>query len=321
MRADRLIAVLLLLQRHETVTASQVAEELEVSERTARRDLEALAMSGVPVYSRHGRGGGWSLIGGASTDLTGLVADEAQALFLALSPALDNNPELRSALNKLTGALPETFRAQARNAASAIRIDPTAWGQEAIVEPPAFLEQLTDAVVEGRQVEMDYDSARRSKGTRIVHPLGLIAKRNTWYLVANMIEGETRSFRADRVLSLRLLDDPVDRPVDFDLDREWARIRSTVEAMRVGTEIRVHIDPQMMGPLRWLFGSEHVTEHEIVQAGETVGMVDVTVMAHNPNVFAVQIAGFGKRIRLIDAPEETFTRLAELAAELVELYG
>ena len=71
MRADRLVAILLLLQQREKVTASEVAAELEVSERTARRDLEALAMAGVPVYSVQGRGGGWRLVGGARTDLSG----------------------------------------------------------------------------------------------------------------------------------------------------------------------------------------------------------------------------------------------------------
>ena len=87
MRADRLVAILLLLQQREQVTASEVAMELEVSERTARRDLEALATAGVPVYSIQGRGGGWRLVGGARTDLSGLTASEARALFLVAGPA------------------------------------------------------------------------------------------------------------------------------------------------------------------------------------------------------------------------------------------
>src|SRR5512144_2314066 len=111
MRADRLVAVLLILQARGRVTAAELAEELEVSERTARRDLEALAMSGVPVYSQAGRNGGWSLIGGARTDLSGLTADEARTLFLVAGPASAATPEVKAALRKLIRALPETFRA------------------------------------------------------------------------------------------------------------------------------------------------------------------------------------------------------------------
>src|SRR5215467_5041694 len=100
MRADRLVAVLLLLQARGRVTAAEVAAELEISERTARRDLEALGMAGVPVYSRQGRGGGWQLIGGARTDLTGLTAAEARALFLVAGPSASATPDVRAALRK-----------------------------------------------------------------------------------------------------------------------------------------------------------------------------------------------------------------------------
>src|SRR3982075_4276131 len=113
MRADRLVATLLFLQSRGRVTANEVAEELEVSERTARRDLEALAMSGVPVYSQAGRGGGWSLVGGARTDLSGLTADEARTLFLVAGPSSAATPEVKAALRKLVQALPATFRAGA----------------------------------------------------------------------------------------------------------------------------------------------------------------------------------------------------------------
>src|SRR5688572_18021831 len=110
MRADRLVAELLILQARGRITAAQLAEELEVSERTARRDLEALSMAGIPVYSQAGRGGGWSLIGGARTDLSGLTATEARTLFLIAGPSSAATPEAKSALRKLVQALPETFR-------------------------------------------------------------------------------------------------------------------------------------------------------------------------------------------------------------------
>ena len=113
MRADRLVATLLVLQASGAASRPRSWPELEISERTARRDLEALAMAGVPVYSQPGRGGGWELVGGASTDLSGLTADEARALFLLAGPSAAT-PEVRAALRKLIQALPATFRAHAR---------------------------------------------------------------------------------------------------------------------------------------------------------------------------------------------------------------
>src|SRR5690606_26269466 len=129
MRAARLVAVLLLLQQRGRVTAREVADELEISERTARRDLEALGLAGIPVYSQAGRGGGWRLVGGARTDLTGLTAAEARALFLVAGPASSGAPAVRSALRKLVGALPEPFRVEAAAAAASLHVDAAAWGR------------------------------------------------------------------------------------------------------------------------------------------------------------------------------------------------
>ena len=122
MRADRLVAILLMLQARKQVTAAEVAAELEISERTARRDLEALGQAGLPVYSRQGKGGGWSLLGGARTDLSGLTASEARALFLVAGPSSAATPEVRAALRKLVRALPEPFREQAEAASNAVTV-------------------------------------------------------------------------------------------------------------------------------------------------------------------------------------------------------
>src|SRR3954452_22332522 len=113
MRADRLVATLLLLQSRKRVTAADVAAELEVSVRTAPRDLEALSAAAIPVFPQPGRGGGWELVGGARTDLSGLTADEARTLFMVAGPEAAATPELKAALRKLVRALPEPFRASA----------------------------------------------------------------------------------------------------------------------------------------------------------------------------------------------------------------
>src|ERR1700712_342536 len=157
MRADRLVAILLLLQSRGHVTAGEVAAELEVSERTARRDLEALGVAGLPVYSRQGRNGGWELLGGARTDLSGLNAAEARALFLVAGPSSTATPDVKAALRKLVRALPEPFRLDAEAASGAVGIDPTAWGSNAPERPtPLHLEALQQAVIQGEQVVLDY---------------------------------------------------------------------------------------------------------------------------------------------------------------------
>src|SRR4051794_38668795 len=139
MRADRLVATLLLLQTRKRVTAAEVAAELEVSERTARRDLEALSAAGIPVYALPGRGGGWELVGGARTDLSGLTADEARTLFMVAGPAAAATPEIKAALRKLVRALPEPFRESAQAAASSVVIDAGGWGRTRTVKPPPRL--------------------------------------------------------------------------------------------------------------------------------------------------------------------------------------
>jgi len=127
-RADRLISAVLLMQARGRVTAAELAAELEVSVATARRDLEALSTAGIPVYPQPGRGGGWSLVGGARTDLSGLSAAEARALFLLAGPVAESD-EAKAALRKLVRALPGPFRADAEAAASATMIDPARWGE------------------------------------------------------------------------------------------------------------------------------------------------------------------------------------------------
>lgn len=313
-RADRLIALLLLLQTRSTVTAAEVARELEVSERTARRDLEALAMSGVPVYSSAGRGGGWRLLGGARTDLTGLSGDEARALFLAAGPALDSTPELKSAMRKLTGALPETFRADAEAASGAIKIDPTGWGQLQGA-PPRHLDELTKAVVSGTQVELDYRSPRTGSSKRDVSPLGLVTKRGVWYLVANTAAG-LRTFRVNRVVTTTTLDRPVDRPDDFDLEEVWEGIVSHVEANRSGMIVDVHVEPAMIRPIRFQFAGR-VTFHDDLPDGRG----HATITEYGPKPLAAQLAGYGASVEVIDPPSELVAEFQRITAELVFMWG
>src|SRR5690606_13259924 len=153
---------------------AELAAELEVSIATARRDLEALAMAGVPIYPQPGRGGGWSLVGGARTDLTGLTESEAHALFLLAGPGADTSEASKQALRKLLRAVPATFREEAEVAAEATYVDPAGWGGDAADLPPDVV-LLRDAIVRRRRVRMRY-AGRATAGAprdRVVEPWGL----------------------------------------------------------------------------------------------------------------------------------------------------
>src|SRR5688500_8933112 len=213
MRADRLVSSVLLMQSRGRVTAAELAAELEFSVATARRDLEALSAAGIPVYPQPGRGGGWQLVGGARTDLSGLTAAEAQALFLLAGPAASTAPEVKSALRKLVGALPSTFRADAEAAADAVLIDSARWCESGR-EPPALVRELQTAVVRRRKVRLSYGGRSGPPSQRLVEPWGLVDKDDVWYLIAGTPKGQ-RTFRVDRIADAVLTDEPAERPNDF----------------------------------------------------------------------------------------------------------
>jgi predicted DNA-binding transcriptional regulator YafY len=313
MRADRLVATLLLLQARGRVTAAEVAAELEVSTRTARRDLEALAMAGVPVYSQAGRGGGWSLVGGARTDLSGLTAAEARTLFLVAGPSSAVTPEAKAALRKLVQALPETFRAEAEAAASAVILDPAAWGQ-APPTPPRYLDVLQAAVVEGRQVELGYANRERSESQRTVHPLGLVAKGQVWYLIGNTDAG-LRTFRVGRVRSVEVTDRRVVRPDGFDLAREWERVVATMDDRRTPFRATVLVEARAVPWLRARFN----TRLSVGEAGAD-GRVVCEVSGYSAESLAGDLLSYGPYVEAV-APQQVRDVLAEWGAHLVERYG
>jgi len=312
-RADRLVATLLFLQARGRVTADEVAEELEVSVRTARRDLEALSVAGIPVYSQSGRGGGWSLVGGARTDLSGLTAAEARTLFLIAGPSSAITPEVKAALRKLIHALPETFRAEAEKAASAVVLDPAHWGGTA-PPPPPYLDVLQQAVVQGVQVRLGYRDRERAITQRTVHPLGLVSKGSVWYLVADTDAG-LRTFRIWRVQSVDLTDDPVRRPAGFDLATAWQEIVARLDERRSSTLVRALADPSILGPLRGHFGNR-------LAVGDTTddGRITVDIGFGAGHGSAMELAGYCFALEVLDPPEVR-TQLGAIGSRLVERYG
>ena len=221
MRASRLLSIQMLLEAHGRMSATALARELEVSVRTLHRDIDELTSAGVPVYAERGRAGGFQLLPGWKTTLTGFTSKEAEAVFLAglAGPAseLGLGPQVESAERKLLAALPAPWRGSARRIRSRLHLDPVEWYREA--EPVPWLPLVAQAVWEERQLAMSYESWSRT-ARRTVHPLGLVMKAGTWYFAAAR-EGKVRTFRVASVLDAVLLDSPVQRPRGFELADYW----------------------------------------------------------------------------------------------------
>ncbi|WP_435070378.1 helix-turn-helix transcriptional regulator [Amycolatopsis thermoflava] len=311
MRADRLISAVLLMQARGRVTAAELAAELEVSVATARRDLEALSTAGIPVYPQPGRGGGWSLVGGARTDLSGLSAAEARALFLLAGPVAESD-EAKAALRKLVRALPGPFRADAEAAASATMIDPARWGERDKTRPE-LVNRLQAAVIGRRKVRLAYANSKRERSERLVDPWGLVDKDDVWYLVAGTERGR-RTFRVDRILAAEATDEPAGRPDDFTLAQAWDEVVTEVERRRSRTWATVLVESRFAGVLRDQFG-----RHSEVVAEED-GRSRVRLAAPTPLDIARHLAGWGALVEVLD-PEPVRAELARIGAELTARYA
>ncbi|WP_426593680.1 helix-turn-helix transcriptional regulator [Cellulomonas sp. McL0617] len=311
MRADRLVATLLLMQARGRVTAAEIASALEVSLATARRDLEALSTAGIPVYPQPGRGGGWSLVGGARTDLTGLTSSEAQALFLLVGPTSGRSASAVSALRKLVRALPETFRADAEAAAQAVVVDRGPWGAAAAGSDavPAVVDELQTAVVRRRQVSLVY---RSSPEPRVVDPWALVDKDGTWYLVAGTSHGR-RTFRVDRIVSVDVLESAFSRPQALDVEAVWASVVGELE------ERRSVVSAEVLAPA-WLVP---VLQRQFGRHCEVLGPDDdrvrLRVAAHLARAVAEQLAGHGSSIEVV-SPPEVVAELVRIGRELTQAY-
>jgi predicted DNA-binding transcriptional regulator YafY len=310
MRADRLVATLLLMQARGLVTAAELAEELEISVATARRDLEALSAAGIPVYPQRGRGGGWALLGGARTDLSGLSYPEMQALFLLIGPAAAVSPDAKAALRKLVRALPESFRAQAQAASRAVVVDASRWGDRSTV-PAELLETLRTAVV-GRDILL---VGYRDDPPRELEPWGLVDKDGIWYLIAGTPRGR-RTFRVDRMTSAEPSGAGFEVPADFDLAEAWAQITTELEGRRSGTSAEVTIPESLVTPLSDVLGARHVE-----RIGEPVaGRARLRVTSNTPGMLARQLAGWAPEIDVL-GPPEVRAALAAIGGDLAGRYG
>src|SRR5918999_2480147 len=304
MRASRLVALMLLLQTRGQLTAEELAERLEVSERTVQRDAQALAASGVPIVSVRGPAGGYRLERGYRTKLTGLDAIEAEALFVGPAAELGLGRELAAARLKLLASLPSELQERAGRASRLFHVDTRGWFREEDRVP--HLPVLAGALWRGRRLDMRYREGAKVVSRRL-DPLGLVLKAGVWYLLARR-RGEERVYRVSRVVSARGRAEPCTRPADFDLAAAWANRSEAFERSRAYVEVTVRVPRRQVRYLR---------AAQVVEDGERP-----TVIARYDGVDQAfhHLLAYGAEAEVL-APPELRERIAAAAVETAALYG
>ena len=319
MRADRLLSILLLLQARGRLTGRAIAKQLEVSERTVHRDMEALSAAGVPIFALRGVQGGWQLEEGWRTQVPGLDEAELRALLMA-QPRVIGDPRLAAAaeraLSKLMAALPGSLREQAASIRQRLYVDPTGW--HGAPEDLSMLPMVQHAVSRDRKLKIRYRKPNRQAGgpassERIVDPLGLVAKGSSWYLVANT-SGGYRTFRVSRIENVTLLDKPCVRPASFDLANHWQR--STREFMdgRSRYQATLCMDPRATSQIR-MWRRTSVPDKGEWRGAEGWEILKVDFDSEEEACFVVM--GFGSRVEVL-MPEALRRRIASEASAMLE---
>jgi predicted DNA-binding transcriptional regulator YafY len=316
MRADRLLAIMLLLQTRGKMKAESLAQELGVSRRTILRDIEALSISGVPIYAEGGHGGGIALDEGYRTNLTGLQEEEARTLFLASNESLLKQLKLGEAaertLLKLTAALPTRHQEAVQHIRQRILIDPAWWWQDS--QPPRFWEPLQQAVYEDRRVRASYERYDGQLVERVLEPYSLVAKSSIWYLVGKR-EGEFRIYRVTRFHDLVLLDQHFERDADYDLPTFWqSQLQHFVESMaEYSLTLKVH--PDRLTFLKWLTPGRHqVTEPE--REGE---WYTVRVQTESIELAKMLVFGLGSQATVVE-PQSLHDAVVAAAREFCQRF-
>ncbi|GAA1347769.1 helix-turn-helix transcriptional regulator [Saccharothrix algeriensis] len=310
MRAGRLLSLLLLLQSRGRLTAHELARELEVSVRTIYRDVEALGAAGVPVYADRGPAGGYRLLDGYRTRLTGLTGPEADSLLFAGMPGpaadLGLGAVVAAAQLKLLAALPPELRSRAGRIRERFHLDTSGWFRQP--EEMPFLSTVADAVWEQRRLRVRYRrwGSRGGEVERVLGPVGLVLKAGLWYLVAEA-DGEPRTYRVSRVLEAHRTDEPFERPAGFDLAAFWADWSARFEERMYPMAVTVRLSPAGLERARALLGqvaSRALAEVE-PEEGWTTARVPVESLEHalgdllrlGPGVEVVEPVELRDRIR------------------------
>lgn len=317
MRASRLLAILILLQNRGRLTAESLAAEFEVSERTIYRDIDALSAAGVPVYGDRGPGGGFALLDGYRTRLTGLAADEATALAFAGVPsaaqAIGFGSALRDAFGKLLLALPGEGREQAGKAAGTFLVDPADWYRGGAPSP--HLPELARATLAQRQIEIRYASWQNVREHRL-DPLGLVLKGGQWYLVGHGHKG-LGTYRVEAIRHLQVLDHGFERPTGFVLADWWRKAQAAFEASLFSSRASLRVSPLGLERLAALSprGAEAASQAQVGADGWFRTNMAVEDSDHG----ARELLGLGAELEVL-GPPGLRARMAQLAQGIAAHY-
>jgi predicted DNA-binding transcriptional regulator YafY len=319
MRASRLLSILLLLQNRGRMTAQALADEFEVSVRTIYRDIDQLSAADVPVYADRGPSGGFELLDGYRTRLTGLSPAEASTLFLAGLPGpaaeLGLADVLTTAQLKLTAALPEGARATANRVSARFHLDPVGWFRSA--DDARLLPAIADAVWNETCLDIRY-KRRTGLVARRVQPLGLVLKGGVWYVVAR-VGDQPRTYRVANIVELAAAPERFERPKDFDLERFWTEASRAFEVGLYRGEAVLRVSPRGMAKLE-VFGSTVAqAAAETAGAADADGWVKVVIPIESVEQAAADFIRLGTDAEVLE-PVEVRQLIAEAARELTRLY-
>ncbi|RPF40338.1 putative DNA-binding transcriptional regulator YafY [Streptomyces sp. Ag109_G2-6] len=321
MRADRLLSLLLLLQNRGSMTAPELAAELEVSVRTVYRDVEALGAAGVPVRADRGPAGGYRLMDGYRTRLTGLTDAEAGSLFLAGAPGpardLGLGAVVATARLKLEAALPAALADRARLVQDRFHLDAPAWFRDA--DPVPHLAAVARAVWEQRTLRVEYRRWSGELRRRELHPLGIVLKGGIWYLVA-AAAGSPRTYRVSRLLAVEETGAAFERPSGFDLAAHWEESSRRLEAALHQDTARLRISPRAQRLLPMQFGAPGVRALEGAGEPDGEGWVEVELPVESRAVAVGDLLRLGAEAEVL-GPAELRAAVAEAVGVLAARYA
>lgn len=298
MRADRLLSLMFMLHANGRMTAADLSQQLEVSERTIYRDIDALSLAGVPVYTQAGINGGIFLDEDYRISLTGLTREQVASLFVTsdAGPLADLGLQraAEDSLLKLFAALPQSQRQAVESMRSRLYIDPHGWFHDDNI--PTILPLLQQAVWEDRQIEIVYEAVGQVAKARVLDAYSLVSKSDVWYLVARKPDGEFRNYRLSRLQSVTVLETHFQRDADFDLADYWQQARAGFQQEmarsfgRYQATLRVHPDAY------WYIGSFLEGRYERLGDPDETGWLPVMIITSGMDEAVRHILSLGNRV-------------------------
>ena len=320
MRADRLIAIVMLLQTNERMTAEALAYELEVSQRTIYRDITALNIAGVPIYTDRGPGGGIALIESYRTTLTGINEDEARALFMLSIPQalveLGVGQKLKTALLKLSAALPDTRKTVMIETQQRIYLDSSAW--TTIEEPLIHLGTIHQALWQDKLLRLIYLGSFDTQIDIEVAPLGLVSKLNRWYLIG-MTEGYIRVVRVKDILEARILERNFNRDKNFNLISEWKKWCEAYQDQRPIYQTKIKVSPGMIKHLKLYIGENARFEITETDQGDETDWKNVIIFFENFFHARECLLSMGRAAEVLE-PEALKQSVVDFARQIIDSY-